>query len=125
MGDVGGLEEMRLAEVRGDFRSCFFFQAEDGIRDVAVTGVQTCALPISTEKSVYPRTQLCGKNVRDCEAKCEAWPDPAVVVCACVTKIDTVKNTVKRIRILFIGILPVFDSRQQLAGQKISVEFIE
>src|SRR2546422_5585546 len=28
----------------------FFFQAEDGIRDVAVTGVQTCALPI------YPQT---------------------------------------------------------------------
>src|SRR2546429_2554886 len=27
--------------------SGFFFQAEDGIRDVAVTGVQTCALPIS------------------------------------------------------------------------------
>src|SRR5256884_6230950 len=27
----------------------FFFQAEDGIRDVAVTGVQTCALPISSE----------------------------------------------------------------------------
>src|SRR5687768_18602334 len=25
---------------------CFFFQAEDGIRVVAVTGVQTCALPI-------------------------------------------------------------------------------
>ena len=24
----------------------FFFQGEDGIRDVAVTGVQTCALPI-------------------------------------------------------------------------------
>src|SRR2546421_8826953 len=26
---------------------CFFFQAEDGIRDLIVTGVQTCALPIS------------------------------------------------------------------------------
>src|SRR5690606_39307364 len=26
----------------------FFFQAEDGIRDFHVTGVQTCALPIST-----------------------------------------------------------------------------
>src|SRR3989442_5426670 len=25
---------------------CFFFQAEDGIRDADVTGVQTCALPI-------------------------------------------------------------------------------
>src|SRR2546429_5245968 len=29
------------------YHRCFFFQAEDGIRDVAVTGVQTCALPIS------------------------------------------------------------------------------
>src|SRR5215210_2724997 len=27
----------------------FFFQAEDGIRDTSVTGVQTCALPISSE----------------------------------------------------------------------------
>src|SRR5437764_3940785 len=26
----------------------FFFQAEDGIRDTSVTGVQTCALPISS-----------------------------------------------------------------------------
>src|SRR3989337_4149027 len=26
---------------------CFFVQAEDGIRDATVTGVQTCALPIS------------------------------------------------------------------------------
>src|SRR2546426_6867227 len=28
------------------FSSFFFFQAEDGIRDYKVTGVQTCALPI-------------------------------------------------------------------------------
>src|SRR3712207_8517627 len=28
-------------------RLVFFFQAEDGIRDIGVTGVQTCALPIS------------------------------------------------------------------------------
>src|SRR5204863_1678221 len=27
----------------------FFFQAEDGIRDLYVTGVQTCALPISSD----------------------------------------------------------------------------
>src|SRR5207249_8620843 len=31
------------------FISCFFFQAEDGIRDRNVTGVQTCALPIFPE----------------------------------------------------------------------------
>src|SRR3989475_6764326 len=29
------------------FSLFFFFQAEDGIRDLTVTGVQTCALPIS------------------------------------------------------------------------------
>src|SRR6266446_3941455 len=31
----------------GVFKCFFFFQAEDGIRDYKVTGVQTCALPIS------------------------------------------------------------------------------
>src|SRR5207249_6280860 len=31
-------------------RMFFFFQAEDGIRDRNVTGVQTCALPISRDK---------------------------------------------------------------------------
>src|SRR5438445_2388540 len=29
----------------------FFFQAEDGIRDIGVTGVQTCALPISSAQA--------------------------------------------------------------------------
>src|SRR5260221_7946900 len=33
-------------DVRGVVISNFFFQAEDGIRDHCVTGVQTCALPI-------------------------------------------------------------------------------
>src|SRR5690606_39557541 len=32
----------------------FFFQAEDGIRDFHVTGVQTCALPISREQGPNP-----------------------------------------------------------------------
>src|SRR6266481_8977620 len=32
----------------------FFFQAEDGIRDGTVTGVQTCALPISAEALFDP-----------------------------------------------------------------------
>src|SRR5256884_6566113 len=43
----------RRVPQRGVWRLYFFFQAEDGIRDVAVTGVQTCALPIwSTEEEV-------------------------------------------------------------------------
>src|SRR6267143_5054508 len=41
-------------------RVVFFFQAEDGIRDGTVTGVQTCALPISdwvTSDSAGPPTR--------------------------------------------------------------------
>src|SRR3989449_1970778 len=38
----------------------FFFQAEDGIRDVAVTGVQTCALPISLAEA-SPHSRLCAR----------------------------------------------------------------
>ena len=34
--------------------SSFFFQAEDGIRDTSVTGVQTCALPISFDGNSVP-----------------------------------------------------------------------
>src|SRR5205085_4649183 len=34
----------------------FFFQAEDGIRDLTVTGVQTCALPISQKIAASWRT---------------------------------------------------------------------
>src|SRR2546430_13710811 len=33
-------------------RFFFFFQAEDGIRDLTVTGVQTCALPISLRREL-------------------------------------------------------------------------
>ena len=33
----------------------FFFQAEDGIRDIGVTGVQTCALPISLKHKNYKK----------------------------------------------------------------------
>src|SRR5699024_11275924 len=36
----------------------FFFQAEDGIRDRNVTGVQTCALPISVERDLVDRARL-------------------------------------------------------------------
>src|SRR2546429_6740970 len=42
----------------------FFFQAEDGIRVVAVTGVQTCALPIPqrTTANRLHRTKVCRRT---------------------------------------------------------------
>src|SRR2546430_3683954 len=39
--------------------SVFFFQAEDGIRDLTVTGVQTCALPIWSRSDVAPALEEC------------------------------------------------------------------
>src|SRR3989338_7157089 len=39
-----------------------YFQEEDGIRDGTVTGVQTCALPISTLR-IFKRTQNCSSIV--------------------------------------------------------------
>src|SRR5947207_12643920 len=47
--------------VRGSF---FFFQAEDGIRDHCVTGVQTCALPISIESRAHRCDQATKLKVR-------------------------------------------------------------
>src|SRR2546430_5563823 len=43
------------------YSTVFFFQAEDGIRDLTVTGVQTCALPISP----VVRRRPCERLVRD------------------------------------------------------------
>src|SRR2546430_6420737 len=45
------------AEDYGANNSFFFFQAEDGIRDLTVTGVQTCALPIWPGRQII-RSQL-------------------------------------------------------------------
>src|SRR5690606_39802630 len=46
----------------------FFFQAEDGIRDFHVTGVQTCALPISSSEG------------RETKSKAEAYYSRTVAV---------------------------------------------
>ena len=46
-----------------DFSDFFFFQAEDGIRDRDVTGVQTCALPISARKGTS-RSEIARRAVR-------------------------------------------------------------
>src|SRR2546427_625797 len=66
----------------------FFFQAEDGIRDLTVTGVQTCALPISPRRtrrsappSVWRRWSGRGPTCRSgscgtCWSSSTAWRSP-------------------------------------------------
>src|SRR5437667_7439697 len=54
---------------------CFFFQAEDGIRDRDVTGVQTCALPISflpTHGALVRSPDSCARPRHS--ARRAAWP---------------------------------------------------
>src|SRR5687767_15794179 len=47
MAEFNGFSEMECARLSArEIEYLFFFQAEDGIRDKLVTGVQTCALPI-------------------------------------------------------------------------------
>src|SRR5205085_6626885 len=47
----------------------FFFQAEDGIRDLTVTGVQTCALPILSERAlVFEEEPLARRHLYMAEA---------------------------------------------------------
>src|SRR5256885_6004859 len=60
-------------------RFFFFFQAEDGIRDYKVTGVQTCALPISFfgEKD-YQQLTLIRRMVRDTDLPVEIVGVPTV-----------------------------------------------
>src|SRR5256885_8316539 len=62
LGDAGG-EVGRGVRVQLFF---FFFQAEDGIRDYKVTGVQTCALPIS-DRVISRRICSTGKRLRKSE----------------------------------------------------------
>src|SRR5258707_2358977 len=52
----------------------FFFQAEDGIRDIGVTGVQTCALPILPARNRHELlhgTGGCGSVARSKAARAE------------------------------------------------------
>src|SRR6266540_6751154 len=60
----------------------FFFQAEDGIRDRDVTGVQTCALPISRPTGWCGRWAASSASLLSPEGRSRLasscpWPDPS------------------------------------------------
>src|SRR5256885_10754354 len=69
LGRLGG-DDARGDDRRGCSCWLFFFQAEDGIRDYKVTGVQTCALPISTLRFPSP---LIKPDVRISRIRLSDW----------------------------------------------------
>src|SRR5258706_7470444 len=62
--------------------SIFFFQAEDGIRYWSVTGVQTCALPISMKTGTGATWHL-GYHANYIGVG--PWPDPSIAFCVRIT----------------------------------------
>src|SRR3712207_9561904 len=56
----------------------FFFQAEDGIRDIGVTGVQTCALPISGSPRRRVRFSSFGSSYRRATTSASTRDDGAI-----------------------------------------------
>src|SRR3989449_3493838 len=54
-------------------QSFFFFQAEDGIRDVAVTGVQTCALPICGRRAAEGARRNSREREGGLRRDCQGW----------------------------------------------------
>src|SRR5205823_11796042 len=75
----------------------FFFQAEDGIRDKLVTGVQTCALPISIEIRPIAGTRARGATAAEDERNAsELLADPKE--CAeHIMLVDLARNDVGRV----------------------------
>src|SRR2546425_9229640 len=83
--------------------SFFFFQAEDGIRDNLVTGVQTCALPISLEREPEPSPEGAGADGAGAEGGAgdrptAAPPDPPPprVLCAAAGELMAGAKTVTK-----------------------------
>src|SRR5690606_41120397 len=66
------LQEYMILRTTYYHRILFFFQAEDGIRDFHVTGVQTCALPIY-RPSRCPRTAGRRRWRRGWKRSCAWW----------------------------------------------------
>src|SRR5260221_8513479 len=80
--DTAALDKS-LQSLSVEERIVFFFQAEDGIRDHCVTGVQTCALPISLDITARGTIPIC------------------VEICMHLTRVD-----VKRFSIITTSAIP-------------------
>src|SRR5690606_41035315 len=74
----------------------FFFQAEDGIRDFHVTGVQTCALPISPQ-ACGPRPPGSRSHTPPQRCPTNAGPPPGTPRVACATP-QTCRASIRSLR---------------------------
>src|SRR2546430_8154875 len=73
-------------EMRTETVCFFFFQAEDGIRDLTVTGVQTCALPILGFGPLPPGDERIPLHVRQHAYQTALVPHPSRTKFAAATR---------------------------------------
>src|SRR5437762_8863644 len=72
--------------------SNFFFQAEDGIRDTSVTGVQTCALPIYIHNTANIAMVMKAGTLYDADSLDEIWPEKKAFGSYYWVNLDELKN---------------------------------
>src|SRR5205823_9113516 len=92
-----------------------FFQAEDGIRDKLVTGVQTCALPISQGvkvETVYDRSDLIHRAIDT--LKHTLAEESVIVALVCVAFLLHVRSALVAILMLPVGVLIAMGLLNQL-----------
>src|SRR3712207_8428699 len=79
------------------FSLFFFFQAEDGIRDIGVTGVQTCALPIlpgSSRKRASP-SPVC-RSTTSAKVLLPTWRAPLTTTTRVSVSASMTRSTARR-----------------------------
>src|SRR5256885_85517 len=79
-GSEGG-RSREIGPPAGARGALFFFQAEDGIRDYKVTGVQTCALPISAAPTPGRMTRAAEVIIRASLVTCVRAPSRSQAYC--------------------------------------------
>src|SRR5438309_5940665 len=81
--------------IYSDFFVFFFFQAEDGIRDGTVTGVQTCALPIFGRQWNCEPSPI-GRRASAC-LRYRAWPRWTFLVAKCASCKSSSRSEERRV----------------------------
>src|SRR3712207_6082039 len=93
---------------------CFFFQAQDGIRDIGVTGVQTCALPIYSLSEVDQLKLEVAKSLREDFLQQNAFHE-----------IDTYCSLQKQFRMLKLILTFYEEAREALANNIYLTEILD
>src|SRR5260370_18051704 len=88
---------------------CFFFQAEDGIRDSSVTGVQTCALPIYQTIGDYLKALASTAAVPGGGSAAALGAAMGAALLSMVAKLSAKKAMAVDDREILTGLVPEFD----------------